>query len=473
MFFRRNKKKPQIDKTTQEIFDIEVQRQAQKLASRQYKSSLSGLTGSELLAAAISGDDELLLTGGRRRITEFKTDKSFAEKYEGVAWVYICVNANARNISGVPLLIVDENGENIDHPFQQVLNQPNSDLTIQELLERTMINLETSGKVLWELQTDKKDDIVNMYCLEGWRIEAIPAKERNEREIIGFKYTTDEKDSQGKQKVINYEPDEAVYFRYFNPLKPHDGLSPIACARLQIQSDIYATMWNKTFFEEETEPRGTLETDKNLQPDEAEWIRAQFEKKHKGISKAHRVAVLPNGIKYQNTTVSHADMDFLNQSRNIRSLVASIYGVPLPVVGFYDSESSSGRSAGVEQYMERYWTQTLIPKMQKIVIGLNESIGKRYDPPIYFAFDLDSIEALQGNQLEQARAAKLMVGTGLTWNEIRQKAYTMSEIPGMDWIPIPMNVIPAGDTGIEQDSFNIPKKKLLLTGKNGMFGKNL
>ena len=53
--FRRKKKKP--DKTTQEIFELEVERKAQEKASKILaKSSLSGLTGEELLAAAIAGD---------------------------------------------------------------------------------------------------------------------------------------------------------------------------------------------------------------------------------------------------------------------------------------------------------------------------------------------------------------------------------------------------------------------------------
>ena len=491
MLFKRKKKPP--DKTTLELFASEVERQAQKRAEQIMKTYFGGSTGSDLLAAAIAGDEELLMTGGRRNITQFKGNKAYADKYEGVVWVYICVNRLAENLSGVPLLVVDpETQESIDHPFQAVLEQPNPDLTMQELLERTIVNLETSGKVLWELRKNGLDNITQIYVLEGWRIEAIPAgrcsgielpsKTCDDREITGFKYQTDEKDASGKPKYIDFTPEEALYYRYFNPLKPHEGLSPIAAAQLHLQADLYATIWNKTFFENDTEPRGVLETDKDILQEEADWLRSQFEKKHKH----HGVSVLPKGIKYRNTTVSHSDMDFLQQQKSVRNIVCAIYGVPLPVVGFYDSETGSGRSAGVEQYMERFWTQTLIPKMRKLLDGMNESLGRQFDPPINFAFDLDGVEALQGNQLEMAKAAKMMVGTGLSWNEIRQKAYGASEVPGMDWIPVPANVMPAGDIpiAIESDGFigrcsgielpsSLPVKKKLLMTARGVSGRTL
>jgi HK97 family phage portal protein len=483
MLFRKKKKEP--DKTTLEIFQIELERKARERAYGIKKSSYSGMTGEELLAAAIAGDDDLLLTGGRKRITEFKSDKSFIEKYEAVVWVYICVNKNAENIAGVPLIIVDpETQEQIDHPFQAILNQPNQDLNQHELLERTLINLETSGKALWELQKNKLGAITSMYVLDSWRVKAVPTKKRENKEIEKFNYTTDEKDSTGKQKVIPFLPEDVVYFRYFNPLKPHDGLSPITSAKMHIQSDLYATNWNKTFFEEDTQPHGILTTEKVLMEDEAEWILAQYEQKRKG--KPHRVVVLPIGLKYENTTISHSDMDFLNQQRNVRNIVAAIYGVPLPVIGFYDSETASSRSAGIQEYMTRYWTQTLIPKMRKIITGLNESLGKQFDPMINFAFDLDAIEALQGNQLEQAKTAKMMVGTGLSWNEIRRKAYDIDEIPGMDWVPVQANIVPAGDTSLINESTEsestenesaelsisniMSTKKKLLTAKTGYSG---
>ena len=461
-FWRRRKQNNELSPIAREILRLEAERQERKRGNALAKSSL---TGEELLVAALVGNDELLLTGGRKRIAEFKTEKSLAEKYQSVVWVHICVSKRATNISMVPLIVVDpDTQEQIDHPFQKVLNQPSPDLNRLELLERTVINLDTAGKVLWELRRNRAEEIVGLHVHEGWRLKPIPTEQGADTEIARYDVETDEKDLHGKPKVISFDTDEAVYFRYFNPLKPHDGVSPITAMRLHIEADLYATSWNKTFFEEETEPRGVLETDKDLLEEEAEWVRAQFEKKHKGLLKAHKIAVLPKGIKYKNTTISHTDMDFLDQQRNVRSIVASIYGVPLPVIGMYESETASGRSAGVEQYMERFWTQTLIPLMQRLILGLNESLGNQFDPPINFAFDLDSVEALQKNQKDQAETAKEMVGTGLTWNEIRQKAYNEAPLPGMDWVPAPVNLIPVGmstPTAVAEASYLSPKKKLL------------
>lgn len=472
-FFRRKEKKP--DPTLLEIFALEVERKAQEKAARLMKSSLSG---SELLLSALTENgDELLLSGGRRRITD-TSPKGFASKYEEVVWVYICVNARARNIANVPLIVVDPaTQEKIEHPFQQVLERPNPCASQSDLLERTMVSLDTSGKTLWELRRNAKGDIIEMYALDGWRVEVTPDKSATSRandNIVNFKYTIEKEKENltGKAEVIVFEPSDVVYFRYFNPLKSYDGLSPISSARLQIQADLYAIAWNKTFFEEETEPRGVLQTEQPLLEDEASWVREQFEKKHK--ARPHRIAVLPKGIKYLNTTISHTDMDFLNQQRNTRNLIAGIYGVPLPVMGFYESETTSGRSAGIEQYMGRFWTQTLIPVMRKIISALNLTLGQQFNPPINFAFDLDAVEALQGNQKEMAATAKLMVGTGLSWNEIRQKAYGEPPIPGMDWIPVPVNLAPAEEAPVEM-SFGQPvmTKKKLLTATRFNNGKNL
>lgn len=421
------------------------------------KDALGALFGQGLHSITGYSDDDydLILTGGRSRLFGPDSD-SYAKKYETLAWIYIAVHVIAETIAGVPLILVEPGTDNIvdNHWFQPVLDKPSPDMTTSDLIERTLVYLETCGKNLWKLKRGTvpgmpPDSILGIEVVTPYNIKPKVTKIDGDEQLAGFEIL------RGKNKLDPTKDDweqldiqDALYIRYFHPTSKWDGLSPMSSVRLEIETDIAANLWNRSFFYNSAMPRGVLETDKRVSPKEADRVRAQWEEKHRGVWKANRVAILPLGLQWKDIQVHHTDMEFLDQQRNVRAKIFSIYRVPLPVAGFYESESASGRSAGIQQYMESFWTLSILPKMRKFLQSMNQSIGKEIGAD--FAFDLSKVEALAPNLQAQAELGKTLMGTPLSLNEIREMMGVPKGGEELDVVLVPSGLLPIGNVASEK-----------------------
>lgn len=444
--FRRSKK---VSELIREKREIELNSLREKIKREIEKDALQELFGQGFFNVPGWQDEDffLQLVGGRRRLFpgESGGSEDFVKKYEILIWVYIAVKRISSTIAGVPLRVVDPDTKQPveDHPLQLLLDRPTEDMSGGDLIERTFIYLETDGKVLYKLVRDKRTGVpVEIKVPESYNIRPKVVDDH----LIGFEQYVGADERGTKWEQIDLE--DAVYIRYFHPTRKWEGLSPLSAARLELDTDMAANMWNRAFFYNSAIPGGVLETDKRVTPEEAERLRASWEEKFRGIGRWHRVAILPLGLKFREISLKHSDMEFLEQQRNIRSKIFAIYGVPLPVAGFYESDHSSGRSVGVQQYMRSFWTLTLIPKMKKHVTALNSTLGQEFG--VEFAYDLSSVEALQENQLEQAQTARMMLGTGVSINEIRERVYGLPPIPGGDVVLVPQALLPVGEVPNEE-----------------------
>lgn len=374
-------------------------------------------------------------------LTSFASDKDITKKYEIVAIIYLVIRKIAWKISTTPLVVVSPAGDKVeDHPLLDKLRMPNPDYDGVALLERSVTYLEGLGKFFWEIKRNSRGNILQINCPEAWKIEPVKGEKR---EIGGFKVLDDE----GKPvRAISADDGDLLYVRYFHPTQPWKGFPPIQAARMEIQTMISATMYNKAFFDNSATINLFLETEKAVKEDEAISILRQFEERHQTPSKAFKPALLPLGLKAKALALTHQDMEFLAQDRNYRHKICSIFDTPLAIVGFYESDYSAARSVGVQNYMEAWWHQCLIPRMTKILAALNRTFAKDLGEEFELAFDLSDERSLQSNQAEMAKTAKLMMGTGVSIDEIRAMVYNLPPLDNGEGkiVYLPAGLIPAG-----------------------------
>ena len=128
-------------------------------------------------------------------------------------------------------------------------------------------------------------------------------------------------------KKIPLQPHEVVFFRYFNPYHDYRGLAPLQAAKSGVEQDWWAGKYNAAFFKNSAQPGGVLETSGNLSDEEYQRVKAQWQDRHQGASKAHAIALLEGGLSYKQTGLSQKDMEFLEQRKwNREEIMAAFQG---------------------------------------------------------------------------------------------------------------------------------------------------
>jgi HK97 family phage portal protein len=166
------------------------------------------------------------------------------------------------------------------------------------------------------------------------------------------------------------------------------GLSPIEYQAQTIGAGLAAEEFGARFFGDGAQPSGILTTAADIEHDEAKdmqqrWIDAHGDRQRK-------VAVLGNGLSWQQISITPNESQFLETIRAKREEIAGWYGVPLHKLGMADKQSNWG--TGVEE-SNLQWLQdgigiwlarfeaaltALLPKPQYVKFNLNGLQRARY-----------------------------------------------------------------------------------------------
>lgn len=353
-------------------------------------------------------------------------------------WMYSSIYAIASSASDVPSGVykrgvsskggeysLDENND-----ITKLFNKPNPVNTRSEFIESIFWSLELSGKVFIECYPNKTSPQA-LFVLDPRSMTVLKDKDKF---IVGYEQKVD------SGKPIPFSTEEIIYHRYHNPTDFHEGLSASTAAGDSINSNILANQYNNSFFGNSAIPVAALESERRMTDDECDSLRMQWEKGYKNPKKAHRVAILYGGIKFNIIQRSPKDMEFTKQKLLNREETLAAYGVPPVLVGLLESVNY-GNS---KEQKKIFWQQTMKPKLRSLAerftmeFGLDGFKNK-------FSFDLTGIEALQEDEEIKSRIAFNLSKSGFSWDEIRAKLYRLPPLPdGIGKYPwVPNNMVPS------------------------------
>jgi len=84
-------------------------------------------------------------------------------------------------------------------------------------------------------------------------------------------------------------------------------------------------------------------------------------------------------------------MDFMNTQKEMAKLVASAFGVPLPLI---DNDATTFNN--MEQAKERFYTDTIIPMFNEFLRAFGNWLLPAYGDGLEFKVDMDDVAALEG-----------------------------------------------------------------------------
>ena len=272
--------------------------------------------------------------------------------------VYSCVRILAEAVASLPLHVYayrDDGGKELvhDHPLYSLLHdEPNPEMTSFVFRETLMSHLLIWGNAYAQIIRDGAGRVVGLYPLLPNQMDV----DRDAKGNLVYTYSrqSDENPNFKTMGDITLRSDEVLHI----PGLGFDGLvgySPIAMAKNAVGMTLACEEYGASFFANGANPGGVLEHPGVLK--DPSKVRESWNSVYKGVTNAHKVAVLEEGMKYHQIGIPPEEAQFLETRKFQINEIARLYRIPPHMVG--DLEKSS--FSNIEQQSLEFVKYTLDP----------------------------------------------------------------------------------------------------------------
>ena len=339
--------------------------------------------------------------------------------------VYACVRILAEAVASLPLHVYgyqDDGGKKLvhDHPLYYLLHdEPNPEMTSFVFRETLMSHLLIWGNAYAQIIRDGAGRVLGLYPLLPDKMEV----QRDDKGNIYYVYSrnSDENPMFKEYGNIKLKAEDVLHI----PGLGFDGLigySPIAMAKNAVGMTLACEEYGASFFANGANPGGVLEHPGVLK--DPSKVRESWNSVYRGVSNAHKIAVLEEGMKYQQIGIPPEEAQFLETRKFQINEIARLYRIPPHMVGDLDKSSFSN----IEQQSLEFVKYTLDPWVIRWEQSLQRSLLLPGEKGKYFIkLNVDGL--LRGDY--QSRMNGYAVGRQNGWfsaNDIREME-NMNPIP--------------------------------------------
>jgi len=356
-----------------------------------------------------------------------------------VAAVFSSVRLLAETGSMLPTGVYQRSGNTrlpaMEHPLAPLLTyQANPHLPAGEFWAQVLGWMLTRGNAAAYIERNNGGRPVGLWPVAWPNVETRRVKDTGE---LVYQVTVDDDEwAPIREEGGLVRAENLLHFRSFG-VGGTEGLSPIGMARQSIGTGWAATSYIGSFFQRDASPGGTISVPGTLKDEQFERLLRQWNDMHEGFDNSHRIGVMEGGAKWEKTTLSPADAQFLEVYKMTRAEIAGIFGVPPHMIG--DVERSTSWGSGIEQQSLGYVIYSLMPWLTRMERTAQRLLG---DPSLYLKFNPDAL--LRGDTTQRYAAyAQARQWGWMSVNDIRTKE-DEPPIEGGDEYVVPLNMSPAG-----------------------------
>jgi HK97 family phage portal protein len=350
--------------------------------------------------------------------------------------VFACVRVRAETVASLPWVVyrrIPGGGKERDpqHPLYELLHdQPNPAQTAIEFRENLVGNMDLWGNAYAEIEWDTRGQVRALWPL---RPDRVREEERNGR--LYYVVTL----PNGEQKGL---PDYRVWHT-----RGFMGQSVIANARESIGLALAGEEYGARFFGNDSRPGGILKSPKVLSKEAAKNLKASWEAAHSGLENRHRVAVLEEGVEWQQIGIPPEDAQYLELRQFQVVDIARFFRVPPHKIASLERATFSN--------IEHQSIEFVVDCIRPICVRLEQSARRclltTEERPTWLAEHV--IDGLLRGDTASRYAA---YATARQWGWM--SADDVRELENMNPLPdgqgkmylVPMNMTPAGEAG-QQD----------------------
>jgi HK97 family phage portal protein len=375
------------------------------------------------------------LLGGPDSATGIKVDEQSALTSNAV---WACVRILSETIAALPLHVyrnLPDGGKTKapEYPIYDLLHdQPNPEMTTMEWREAVVGHLALWGNSYSELELDEALRPIAIWPLRPDHMQVWRDPQTRRLQYIYQLW-------QGG--TVYLVPEQVLHIRTLS----RDGilgLSPIGMQREAIGLGLALERYGGALYGNGANPGGVLQVPGVLSTAAKENMKSSWETAHRGPGNAGRVAVLEQGVTWQQTGMPPEDAQFILSRQFSLQDVARIYRMPLHKL----QDLSRATFSNIEQQSLEFVTDTLLPYLVRSEQAYRRSLIPRLERKRYFV--KHAVDALLRGDLA-SRYEAYAVGRQWGWlsaDDIREKE-DMNPLPdgaGSDYL-VPLNMVPAGE----------------------------
>lgn len=271
--------------------------------------------------------------------------------------VYSCVRILAEAVASLPLHVYryKENGKErvYNHHLYHILhNEPNTEMSSFVFRETLMSHLLIWGNAYAQIIRDGAGRVVALYPLLPNKMTV--SRDKNGEIYYIYTTTSDENPNFKDYGSVVLRKQDVLHI----PGLGFDGLvgySPIAMAKNAVGMTIATEEYGASFFANGANPGGVLEHPGVLK--DPKKVRDSWNEVYRGTANAHKIAVLEEGMKYQQIGIPPEEAQFLETRKFQINEIARLYRIPPHMVE--DLEKSS--FSNIEQQSLEFVKYTLDP----------------------------------------------------------------------------------------------------------------
>lgn len=346
--------------------------------------------------------------------------------------VYACVRILAETVASLPLIVYErtENGEKrraTEHPLYALLHDaPNPYMTSFAWRELLQAHLATWGNAYADIEWGQGGNALSIWPLRPDRMRDI--KQKHGKRVYVYR-TPDGTDTELPAKRV-------LHIAGMSP-DGMRGYSPITLGAEAIGLSSAAEQYGARFFGNGARPTGVLQHPGKLSDQARTNLRDSWNAAHQGLSNAHRVAILEEGLQYQQIGIPPEAAQFLQTRKFQLGEIARLYRIPPHMLGDLDRSTW----ANIEHQAIDFVVHTVRPWLVRWEQTLNRQLldnSRRF----FAEFLVDGLLRGDIGSRYSAYATARQWGW-LSTNDIR-RLENMNSVENGDVYLQPLNMVEAG-----------------------------
>lgn len=359
----------------------------------------------------------------------------------------------------------DDRTKVTSHLALDVWGMPNTFAPQQQFVEASQQHLELVGEAWWVVVRNMFGWPESMWLIRPDRVTPVPSAELG---IAGYVYHAPD----GSQ--VPLDVDDVIWLKQPNPLDPGPagrGMGAAQTILAQVEAVAFSQQWNRNFFANSAVPGGVITVPNELSDESFRRLRDQWGERHRGVSNAHRVAVIEGGATWSDGP-SQKDMEFTNLLNTGREIIREAYAMNKFMLGLVDDVNRATADASSASFGA--WG--LVPRLERIRQALNTRFLPMFGPTGYgtgqtvVEFDYDNpvppdIESETAELTARANAYKTLRDAGVS----SESAAEVAGLPPMEVeeMPVPLQVPAYVQPAIEEGE---PADGIGIAASGGMGG---
>lgn len=361
-------------------------------------------------ARPITGSTILDWLGGKPTATGVQINQDNSLQ---ISAVWDAVSMIAADIASLPCSMyrrLQPRGREIapDHPLHVILHDvSNPFMTAFQVREALLGHVLLWGNAYGEIERDRNGRVVALWPL---RPDRMTEPKLSKAGTLIYKYQLPD------GTTTEFAQSQIFHLRGLSS-NGLTGYSPITMHRETLGWAVATKEYGARFFGNNARPGGILQTPNRLREESAKRLKQSWEEAHMGLSMAHRVAVLEEGVEWKQVGMPNEDAQFLETVKFQRVEIASIFHVPAHKINELDRATFSNIEEQDIDYVKTTLRPWCVRFEKQVALDMLLPEERRV---FYPEHNMDAL--LRGKTLERYQGYQALIGSALASpNELREK----------------------------------------------------